>query len=146
MATTVIRKVSAKKAITSVVPAAKKKPVTSKLAPPVLAKAPKKSVLKKPAVTLKKPAAINSKVKPVAELKEKPKKAKLVRDSFTMPEMEYVALSNVKKACLQAGFEVKKSELLRIGVALISKLPLPALRSAVAELAPLKPGRPRKEK
>lgn len=83
---------------------------------------------------------------PVIELREKSKKAKLVRDSFTMPEMEYAALGEVKKACLKAGFEVKKSELLRIGVALIRKMELPALKSAVAALSPLKPGRPRKEK
>ena len=78
--------------------------------------------------------------------KDKPKKSKLVRDSFTMPEQEYAALSEVKKACLKAGFEVKKSELLRIGVALVRALELPALQQAVAGLSPLKPGRPRKEK
>lgn len=83
---------------------------------------------------------------PAIELREKSKKAKLVRDSFTMPEMEYAALGEVKKACIKAGFEVKKSELLRIGVALIRKMELPALKSAVAALSPLKPGRPRKEK
>src|SRR4051812_28675260 len=34
------------------------------------------------------------------ESKEKTKKAKLVRDSFTMPEAEYAVLGEVKKACL----------------------------------------------
>ncbi len=77
---------------------------------------------------------------------EKVKKAKLVRDSFTMPEAEYAALGEVKKACLKAGFEVKKSELLRIGVALVRKLTLAALKQEVGVLAPLKAGRPRKEK
>lgn len=83
---------------------------------------------------------------PKVDLPEKIKKAKLVRDSFTMPEVEYAALSEVKKACLKAGFEVKKSELLRIGVALIRKLALSSLKQEVTALAPLKPGRPRKEK
>ncbi|MDP9109257.1 MAG: hypothetical protein M3N23_09335 [Pseudomonadota bacterium] len=81
-----------------------------------------------------------------AEAKEKTKKAKLVRDSFTMPELEYAALGEVKRACLKAGFEVKKSELLRVGVAMIRKMELPALQAAVGALSPLKPGRPRKEK
>jgi hypothetical protein len=83
---------------------------------------------------------------PATESREKTRKAKLVRDSFTMPELEYAALGEVKKACLKAGFEVKKSELLRIGVAMIRKMELTALKIAVAALAPLKPGRPRKEK
>lgn len=82
----------------------------------------------------------------IPEIKEKIKKAKLVRDSFTMPEIEYAALGEVKKNCLKAGFEVKKSELLRIGVALIRDLDLAALKVAAAALSPLKPGRPRKEK
>ncbi len=85
-------------------------------------------------------------VAPATESREKARKAKLVRDSFTMPELEYAALGEVKKACLKAGFEVKKSELLRIGVAMIRKMELTALKIAVAALAPLKPGRPRKEK
>ncbi|MEB0136911.1 hypothetical protein QN362_16365 [Actimicrobium sp. CCC2.4] len=82
----------------------------------------------------------------ISVTKEKVKKAKLVRDSFTMPEVEYAVLSDVKKNCLKAGFEVKKSELLRIGVALIRDLDLAALKLAAATLSPLKPGRPRKEK
>lgn len=100
------------------------------------APAPKADVAKAPA----------ARPKVVPETKEKVKKAKLVRDSFTMPESEYAALGEVKKACLKAGFEVKKSELLRIGVAIIRTLELPALQRAIGALAPLKPGRPRKEK
>lgn len=78
--------------------------------------------------------------------KEKTKKAKLVRDSFTMPEDEYQALGDLKKACVKAGFEVKKSELLRIGVALLKKLPPPQIQQALSALPPLKAGRPKKDK
>lgn len=86
-------------------------------------------------------------VKPVAEVVvEKLKKPKLVRDSFTMPESEYAALGAVKKACLKAGVEVKKSQLLRIGVALLGKTDVPSLKKLIAGLAPLKAGRPKKEK
>jgi hypothetical protein len=88
----------------------------------------------------------NSKAKPVLEQKEKIKKPKLVRDSFTMPEAEYQVLGDVKKACIRAGFEVKKSELLRIGAALIQKMDTAALKEALAALPPLKAGRPKKEK
>ena len=80
-----------------------------------------------------------------ARLIEKIRKPKLIRDSFTMPEAEYAALGEVKKACLKAGFEVKKSELLRIGVALVRKMALAVLKQKVGALSPLKPGRPPKQ-
>lgn len=76
----------------------------------------------------------------------KAKKQKLVRDSFTMPESEYALLGEVKKACLANGFEVKKSELLRVGVALIRTLDNASLKNWIQSLPPLKPGRPRKDK
>ncbi|MGZ5201406.1 MAG: hypothetical protein ACXWC4_16710 [Telluria sp.] len=70
-------------------------------------------------------------------------KPRLVRDSFTMPELEYAVLAEVKQACLKAGFEIKKSELLRIGVALISQIDLATLQSVLSSLPQLKTGRPR---
>jgi hypothetical protein len=66
----------------------------------------------------------------------------LVRDSFTMPEQEYAVLGAVKQACLKAGFEVKKSELLRIGVALLGQLDVASLRAVLGGLPQLKTGRP----
>jgi len=66
----------------------------------------------------------------------------LVRDSFTMPEQEYAVLGTVKQACLKAGFEVKKSELLRIGVALLGQLDMASLRAVLDSLPQLKTGRP----
>jgi hypothetical protein len=87
-----------------------------------------------------KPAAV------AAAAKEKARKTKLVRDSFTMPEPEYAVLGKVKKACISAGVEVKKSQLLRIGLALLDKTDVATLKSLIAGLAPLKAGRPKKEK
>ncbi|MFC5511253.1 hypothetical protein ACFPOU_08950 [Massilia jejuensis] len=66
----------------------------------------------------------------------------LVRDSFTMPDEEYAVLATVKQACLKAGFEIKKSELLRIGVALVGRLDLATLRQVLDSLPQLKTGRP----
>lgn len=85
-------------------------------------------------------------VKPETEQKEKPKKAKLVRDSFTMPEAEYAVLGDVKKECLKAGIAVKKSELLRVGVALIRQLDTAKLKAILDSLPALKAGRPKKGK
>lgn len=92
----------------------------------------------------KKPAVKEAAVKP--EDKEKPKKPKLVRDSFTMPEAEYAVLGQVKKDFLKAGFEVKKSELLRVGVALIRQLDTTKLKEVLDTLPALKSGRPKKAK
>ena len=78
--------------------------------------------------------------RPSTEGQDKPR---LVRDSFTMPEQEYAVLAQVKLACLKAGIEVKKSELLRIGVALISQLEMATLAQVLASLPQLKTGRPR---
>lgn len=74
----------------------------------------------------------------------KPHKEKLVRDSFTMPETEYAVLGQVKKTCLKNGIEVKKSELLRIGVALIRQLDMATLKQVLGSLPQLKTGRPKK--
>lgn len=66
----------------------------------------------------------------------------LVRDSFTMPEQEYTVLAEVKQACLRAGIDVKKSELLRIGVALLGQVDIATLKAVLAALPQLKTGRP----
>ena len=74
----------------------------------------------------------------------KAKKAKLVRDSFTMPEPEYAQIAVLKKRCLDAGVSVKKSEILRAAVANLSKLSDTSLLAAVRRLDVIKTGRPAK--
>jgi hypothetical protein len=80
------------------------------------------------------------------EDKARARKPKLVRDSFTMPEDEYRLLGEIKKNCLRDGFNAKKSELLRIGVALVRDLSTAELKKKLGDLVPLKTGRPKKEK
>lgn len=126
-----------------------KTPVVKKAVVKKVVTAVKKSAPVKPAVKAVKPVSPAAKPLPLKNLpenSEKAKKAKLVRDSFTMPEAEYEVLSQVKKACLKAGVEVKKSQLLRIGLVLLSKTDVPALKKLISGLAPLKAGRPKKEK
>ncbi|MDP3785796.1 MAG: hypothetical protein Q8Q55_01765 [Undibacterium sp.] len=120
--------------------AAPKKTQTTPVAKPTQAPALKATVAGKPSKAQPKkstPAAVTPPVK------EKVKKAKLVRDSFTMPEAEYAVLGEVKKTCLAGGIEVKKSQLLRIGLALLSKTELPDLKRLIEALPPLKAGRPK---
>ncbi|HEY8099932.1 MAG TPA: hypothetical protein VIF82_04210 [Burkholderiaceae bacterium] len=131
--------------------AAVKLPVSAKAngaAKPKTAVKPKSvaSSVKKPVKQKATQAKPSAKGKAVPAAKEKIKKPKLIRDSFTMPEAEYAALGEVKKLCLKAGIEVKKSELLRIGVAHIRQLSLLDLKKSIASLVPLKAGRPKKEK
>lgn len=130
-------------------PAAKQVGSTAKKTPGTEKPVTRKTAVKAAAKPVP-PAAEKSVAAPVeAKIeagKEKIKKQKLVRDSFTMPEEEYRVLGDVKKACIKAGFEVKKSELLRVGVALIRKMDLPALKLVLASLPPLKAGRPKREK
>ena len=134
-------------------PRAAKKPAPAKAAKSAAKPAAKTKEAKAPAVrpAPKQPAPKVAPVKAAAPAKaakaatEKPKKPKLVRDSFTMPEDEYALFGQVKKACVAAGFEIKKSELLRIGVALISKLDPKKLQAAQRALAPLKAGRTKKK-
>ncbi|MFC0351925.1 hypothetical protein [Undibacterium danionis] len=112
-------------------PAPKRKSATTLTAKPVAVKTAKSNQVK-PAL------AIAS--------KDKHKKPKLVRDSFTMPEAEYAVLGEVKKACIAAGIEVKKSQLLRVGLVLLKQASVGSLKAMIEALPALKAGRPKVEK
>jgi hypothetical protein len=72
-------------------------------------------------------------------------KAKLVRDSFTMPKEDYSLIGLLKDRALGFKRPAKKSELLRAGLHVLQALAAPALRAALDALTPLKTGRPRKD-
>lgn len=76
----------------------------------------------------------------------KPAKAKVVRDSFTMPEWDYAKLAELKRRCLNGGAHVKKSELLRAGLKMLESLPERQLLAVVAQVETVKTGRPAKRK
>lgn len=71
-----------------------------------------------------------------------PKKAKLVRDSFTIPKAEYAVIGDLKERALGLGVSVKKSELLRAGLKLLQQLDDATLKAALAAVPALKTGRP----
>ncbi|MDQ1920247.1 hypothetical protein RBA40_07900 [Massilia sp. CCM 9206] len=166
------KSIAAKEPVKAIAPArakaapkavAKAAPKTAaKAAPKTAAKAAPKTAAAAPAKAAVKPApkSVTGKAAKLAPklaagvapdgdadvgMRDKARKAKLVRDSFTMPEQEYAVLGQVKKACLKAGFEIKKSELLRIGVALISDLDIATLQKVLSSLPQLKTGRPKSE-
>jgi hypothetical protein len=72
------------------------------------------------------------------------RKDKVVRDSFTMPKSDYVKIAELKQRCLDAGVSVKKSELLRAGLALLAQAQPKRLIAAVSALDTVKTGRPAK--
>ncbi len=107
----------------------------------------KKVSVKKPLAAAKRPVAIGAVKRSAAQTtskatkkvsgqskKNKPKKIKMIRDSFSMSESDYATLIGLKKQCLAAGVQVKKSELLRVGLMGLAKLSNPALMNAVNQL------------
>jgi len=89
---------------------------TKKKPSPAKAPAPKKT----PKVKADTAAKVSAKKTDVAvdktEKPKTPKKAKLVRDSFTIPKAEYVVLEELKLRAAKLGRPTKKSEVLRAGV------------------------------
>lgn len=73
------------------------------------------------------------------------KKARLVRDSFTFPENDYALFATLKQRALAAGGEIKKSELVRAGLALLNKLDDDELARVLGKVERIKTGRPKKK-
>ena len=126
-------------------------------------KASVKAPLKAKRVVAKKPAqkpAAEAKAKPIAQKKTqekaeptpaskplvepKPKKPKLVRDSFTFPKDEYQAIAGMKQKALGLKHSAKKSEILRAGLKLLNSLNDKAFLAALNSVPALKTGRPAK--
>jgi hypothetical protein len=133
-------KAAARKA--TVKKAAADKPTAEKAA--VAKPASKKSSPKKSAVTkdaASAAAAPKTDATPVEKVKRE-KKEKVVRDSFTMPKSDYAKIAALKQKCLDAGVHVKKSELLRAGLALLEGVSEKRLAAVLADLETVKTGRP----
>ncbi len=92
-----------------------------------------------PKVMRQAPAKGKKVVKPV-----KTKKIKLVRDSYAMPENEYAQIGELKKRLAAMSVDVKKSELLRAGIAVMAALNDAELKRVMARVERIKTGRPAK--
>ncbi len=77
------------------------------------------------------------------EKAEKPKKPKLVRDSYTIPKAEYQAMEALKQRATALGQPPKKSEMLRAGIMALAGLSDAALLAALAAVPAIKTGRPK---
>jgi len=92
----------------------------------------RRSRAKPSAVPAKRNAAIMKSVKP----------GKVIRDSFTMPVADHELIGVLKKRCIGLGIAIKKSELLRAGLASLQRLPDASLAQVVAAVESVKTGRP----
>jgi len=139
---------------TDAAPSKTRKRAPSALAPSALATSAPKATPKaathaevsKQAVAKKAPPAAETIVveAPQEAKHAKQKKAKLIRDSFTMPEPEYQLLAAIKKRCLDAGVAAKKSEILRAAIKSLAGLGDADLARAIQGLEAIKTGRPTK--
>lgn len=132
---------------------ARVKPAGKPAAEPARANRPSNAAAGKKAVQAAKPArsTLKSSANPTpiaapAKSEKPPKKVKMkvIRDSFTMPEHDHAKLAQLKKKCLAEGVQVKKSELLRAGLAALEVMPLKRLLIEVQAVAKVKTGRPGK--
>ncbi len=70
-------------------------------------------------------------------LEKKLRKTALVRERFTLPEVEYEQLAVLKKRLSERGTGVKKSQLVRAGLLLVAALDDAALQALLAKVPPL---------
>lgn len=99
----------------------------------------------KPVVAKTVSASVKAKSTTVAAPVAKPKKAKLVRATFSFPDHEHASLVDLKKRAKKLGQEFKKSEILRAGIAHLVALADAALVSTLAKVERVKTGRPAKK-
>lgn len=70
------------------------------------------------------------------------KRDKVIRDSFSMPRGDYELIATLKKRCIALGTALKKSELLRAGLAALQRMPDERLAEAANAVQNVKTGRP----
>lgn len=102
---------------------------------------PLKNVTEKAQAT---PETNSAKKRGFAANQVKTPKPKMERDSFTMPKDEYAQIALLKRRLEGLGRPVKKSELLRAGLKLLSAMDDVALTAALADIPAIKTGRPKK--
>ncbi|WP_286138013.1 hypothetical protein [Polaromonas sp. C04] len=77
-----------------------------------------------------------------ADKPTKARKPKLVRDSFTIPKIEYGVLDELKQRAAKLAHPVKKSEVLRAGIKALAALPDAVFLTALEAVPAIKTGRP----
>jgi hypothetical protein len=68
---------------------------------------------------------------------------RVIRDSFTMPAVDYDLIGDLKSRCIRAGVSVNKSQLLRAGLNVLESMSDEELIKVIDRLIEVKPGRRR---
>jgi flagellar basal body-associated protein FliL len=89
---------------------------------------------------------VQNQIAPFSVKKKKGDKARVIRDSFSFPRQDHHKITELKKICLAAGVHVKKGEILRAGLNLLTNLSLAELLVAVENVDRIKTGRPKTSK
>ena len=84
--------------------------------------------------------AVANKADAANEVKEK--KIKMVRDSVSIPKVEFLVLGEMKTRAGKLGVEVKKTELIRAGIKVLAALTDTAFVAAIRAVPNIKTGRP----
>ena len=109
-----------------------------------------KSVRKSAPVVSVKTMPAKKKAKPVKPVKPataepaKEKKPKLVRDSFTIPKLEFAVIDSMKLRAAKLAAPVKKTELIRAGIKALAAMSDADFLAAINAVPNLKTGRPAK--
>jgi hypothetical protein len=72
---------------------------------------------------------------------DKPRKIKVLRDTFRIPANEYETLAALKERAAKAGHPARKSEVLRAGVKALAAMGELAFLAALGAVPPIKPAR-----
>lgn len=128
------------------------KPVAKKAAPRAAVKSSATATpTAAPKVAVKAPAKAEPKTAITATAKQaevkllKAKKPKLVRDSFTIPKLEYLKLEELKHRSVKLGNSIKKSELIRAGIMALAAMSDANFLRATNAVPAIKTGRPAKD-
>ena len=67
---------------------------------------------------------------------------KVIRDTFSMPSVEYEVIAEIKDRCLEKKVVVNKSQVVRAGLALLQAVSDKELMDVIGKLTKVKAGRP----
>ncbi len=72
-----------------------------------------------------------------------PKAEKVIRDTFSFPEIDYQLIGKIKALLLSNGVAATKSEIIRAGLNVLDKMSVEELKGIFGNLQKVKTGRPK---
>lgn len=67
---------------------------------------------------------------------------RVIRDSFTLPSVDYQLISELRTRCLRSATNATKSEIIRAGLHALEQMPNEELLNIILKLPKVKTGRP----